>query len=185
MNAIQIVRDSKQFPQMERISENQVNFYFDKSERPYGSGIQYMAVMVTVETQSDDIDEVKALALEAIKEYRTKQIQEYDKSKAVNEFFYNEESMWLDDATRTKLAKRLDVDKKSGLVTTKVNYEGKTFVLPVEVAETMLFQLEQYARDSFDKTNENLAAVAAIEDADAAISYDFKIGYPEKLHFNL
>ena len=185
MNAIQIVRDSEQFPQMERINENQVNFYFDQSERLYGNGTQYMAVMVTVETQSNDINEIKALALPAIKEYRIRQIQEYDKSKAVNEFFYNEESMWLDDVTRTKLAKRLDIDMKSGLETTKVNYEGKTFELPVQSAETMLFQLEQYARDSFDKTNEHLAAVVSLEDADEAISYDFKTGYPTKLHFNL
>lgn len=185
MNAIQIVRDSAQFPEVERISENQVNFYFDHSSRAYGNGTQYMAVMVGVETQSDDLEEIKALALPAIKEYRLKQIQYYDCSKAVNEFFLNEASMWLDDATRTKLAKRLDIDKKSGLVTTKVNYEGQTFVLPVETAEIMLFQLEQYARDSFDKTNEHEAAVAALEDADEAIAYNFTQGYPQKLHFTL
>ena len=67
MNAIQIVRDSEQFPQMERIDENVVNFYFDQSERPYGENTQYMAVMVQVdypldEEKEDDIDEVKALA---------------------------------------------------------------------------------------------------------------------------
>ena len=185
MNAIQIVRDSEQFPQMERINENQVNFYFDQSERPYGNGTQYMAVMVTVETKSNKLADIKALALPAIKEYRLKQIKEYDCSKAVNEFFLNEVSMWLDDATRTKLAKRLDIDKKSGLETTKVNYEGQTFILPVDTAETMLFQLEQYARDSFDKTNEHEAAVAALNDADEAIAYDFTQSYPQKLHFTL
>lgn len=185
MNAIQIVRDSEQFPQMERINENQVNFYFDQSERPYGNGTQYMAVMVTVETKSNKLADIKALALPAIKEYRLKQIKEYDCSKAVNEFFLNEVSMWLDDATRTKLAKRLDIDKKSGLETTKVNYEGQTFILPVNTAEVMLFQLEQYARDSFDKTNEHEAAVAALNDADEAIAYDFTQGYPQKLHFTL
>lgn len=185
MDAIQIVRESGQFPQMERIGVNQVNFYFDHSSRPYGRNTQYMAVMVTVETQSDALSEIKALAKESIQKYRIGQIEGYDRSKNVNEFFFNGVSMWLDDATRTKLAKRLDVDSKSGLETTKVSYEGKTFELPVQTAEAMLLQLEQYARDCFDKTNEHLSAVAALGNADAVIDYDYKAGYPEKLHFNL
>ena len=74
MNAIQIVRETEQFPEMERISENLVNFYFDHSERPYGEGTQYMAVAVDVdypeeEGKEDDIDEVKALAMPAVKDY--------------------------------------------------------------------------------------------------------------------
>ena len=93
--------------------------------------------------------------------------------------------MWLDNETRNKLAKRLDVDKKSGLSETKLVYDGQVFDLPIEAAEAILLQLEQYARDCFDKTNEHQAAVKALKSVEAVIEYDYTIGYPEKLNLSI
>ena len=183
MNAIQIVRESMQFPEMERISENQVNFYFDHSSRPYGNATQYMAVMVSVETQSDDIDEVKALVLPAIKEYRIKQVSDYDGSSAVNEFTYDGVPMWLDKDTRAGLKMRFEAEEAAGKAETTLWYGSQSFTLAIAAAKNLLNALEVYASGCYDKTAEHKAAILALEDADEVIAYDYKAGYPEKLEF--
>lgn len=169
-------------PQVVQVNNDTVRLYFDQKEETR-EGME--GEQVTVFT-SKFVELPATLGLDALTLAKTAviaEIKKYDTSKAVNEFFYNGDSMWLDDATRTKLAKRLDVDKKSGLSTTRVNYEGRTFELPVESAEVMLFQLEQYARDSFDKTNEHLATVEALTTVEDVVAYDYTVGYPTKLTF--
>ena len=183
MNAIQIVRDSEQFPQMERISENQVNFYFDQSERPYGNGTQYMAVMVAVETKSNKISDIKALALPAIKEYRIKQIEAYDSSSAVNEFIYDNVPMWLDKDTRAGLKMRFEAEETAGEESTTLWYGTQSFTLSVADAKNMLNALEVYASQCYDKTAEHKATVSAMKNADKVIDFDITAGYPEKLSF--
>lgn len=183
MNAIQIVRDSEQFPQMERIDENQVIFYFDHSSRSYGEGTQYMAVMVNVETESDDIDEIKALALPVIKEYRLNQVSEYDRSSAVNEFTYGGVSMWLDKETRNGLLMRFNAESAAGKTSTTIWYGTMSFTLTPTQGIAMVNALELYASACYDKTAEHKANIQALDDADEAIAYDYTADYPEKLAF--
>lgn len=111
-------------------------------------------------------------------------IKEYDTSDNVNDFIFGGQHMWLDNEMRDKLAKRLDIDRKSGLVTTKLVYEYVSYELPIEQAEQMLLVLEQYARDAFDRTNEHEAAVNALADIVAVKTYDYTVGYPEKINFD-
>ena len=182
MNAIQIVRESAQFPQMERISENQVNFYFDQSSRPYGKGTQYMAVMVTVDTESDDLDEIKALALESIREYRIKQIEEYDKSDNVNDLIYYGRHMWFDKMTRATISYSMECEKRAGAETTVlIAPSGEKYTLNIDTAIGLFAQLEVYAKQCFNITETHKATVASLEDADAILGYDYKAGYPRKL----
>ena len=111
-------------------------------------------------------------------------ITEYDSSDNVNDFIFGGKHMWLDNAMRDKLAKRLDVDRRSGLTTTKIVYEYVSYELPIEQAEQMLLVLEQYARDAFDKTNEHKAAVNALKSVAKVKTYDYTVGYPEKINFD-
>jgi hypothetical protein len=48
----------------------------------------------------------------------------------------------------------------------------------------MLHQIESYARDCFDKTNEHKAAVMAKRSINTVRNYDYTVGYPEKLNFD-
>ena len=123
--------------------------------------------------------------IDVAKQMMTARISEYDSSPAVNEFTLNGMSMWLDDATRTKLAKRFDTDEQDGLTETKLIYDGVSFDLPISMAKAMLHQIESYARDCFDKTNEHKAAVASKKKVDTVLSYDYTVGYPQKLEFTL
>lgn len=128
---------------------------------------------------------IEGVELDLAKEYMCDKISVYDSSSAVNEFSLNGQSMWLGDTMRTKLAKRFETDEADGLSVTKLIYEGYVFELPIETAKAMLHQLESYARDCFDKTNEHKAAVMAKRSVSTVLSYDYTVGYPEKLSFTL
>lgn len=189
MNAIQIVRETEQFPEMERISESQVNFYFDHSERPYGEATQYMAVMIEVdypqvEGKGDDIDEVKALALPDIKEYRIKQIDDYDKSDNVNTFIIGGNHMWLSVEEREQIATQISANEAVGREQMTKWFGGHEFTFPLAQWKQMLTVLEVYAGDALNVTEGHKAAIAALDDTDAVIEYDFKVGYPDKINFD-
>ena len=183
MKAIQIIRESEQFPEMERIDENKVNFYFDQSERPYGENTQYMAVMVEVETQSDNIEEIKALALPDIKEYRIRQIEEYDKSDNVNSFYLGDIQMWLTVAERQQLATQISANEAIGSDSMSKWFGGKEFSFPISAWKQMLVAVEVYAGDALNVTEGHKSEVSAMENADEVIAYDITKGYPEKLVF--
>ena len=188
MNAIQIVRESEPFPQTERMDENKVNFYFDQSERPYGENTQYMAVMVQVECpldeeKEDDVEEIKALALPDIKEYRLAQIEEYDKSDSVNSFFLGDIRMWLTVSERQQLATQISANDAAGRDDMSKWFGGKEFSFPIEAWKQMLVAVEVYAGDALNVTESHKSEVSAMEDADEVIAYDITKGYPDKLVF--
>lgn len=124
-------------------------------------------------------------ALALAKEYVCDKITAYDSSSAVNEFTFGGKTMWLDDAMRTKLAKRFDTDELDGKTDTKLIYEGESYDLPITTARAMLHQIESYARDCFDKTNEHTAAVSALTTVKKVLAYDYTKGYPQKLSFEI
>lgn len=126
----------------------------------------------------DDVD------LDIAKQQKIREISQYDSSTAVNEFTFGGRTMWLDDATRTKLAKRFDTDEQDGKTDTKLIYDGVSYDLPIQQARAMLHQIESYARDCFDKTNEHKAAVMALGSIDAVHEYNYTVGYPTKLNFD-
>jgi len=188
MEAIQIIRDTAPFPETERVSEAQVNFYFDRSERPYGDGTQYMAVVAEVELpaeegREDDVNEVKALALPAVKEYRIGQIGEYDRSSNVNSFSLGAVSMWLTVDERQRLATQISANEAIGRESMSKWFGGHEFSFPVAAWRQMLVALEVYAGDALNVTESHKAAVNALEDTDEVLAYDFTAGYPEKLAF--
>lgn len=188
MNAIQIIRETEQFPEVERISEEKVMFYFDQSERPYGENTQYMAVMVEVEypldeEKEDDIEEVKALAIPDIKEYRIKQIDDYDKSDNVNSFTIGGQAMWLIVDERQQLATQISANKAIGRDNMTKWFGGHEFTFTISAWEQMLVALEVYCGDALNVTESHKAAVEALNDADKVIAYDITEGYPEKIHF--
>lgn len=184
MNAIQIVRNSEQFPQMERISENQVNFYFDQSERPYGNGTQYMAMCVTVETKSDELADIEALALPDVKEYVIGKIEDYDTSDNVNDVVYQGRHMWYDKDTRACISYSMECEKKAGESSTVLTApDGEQYELDIDLAIGLFAQLEVYAKKCFNVTASHRAAVKALDSVDEVLAYDYTTGYPDKLEF--
>lgn len=117
------------------------------------------------------------------KEHIKKEILRYDASPEVNEFYVNGESIWLDKSTRTGLLLRLQSEQILGDTETTLWYGTKKFVLPIDIAQMMLHQVEKYASQCYDNTQMHLANIEEITDMDELRNYDYTIGYPEKLNF--
>jgi len=121
--------------------------------------------------------------LESVKESVKNEIISFDCSDSVNEFFISEQSVWLDKNTRTGLMLRFQAERNSGSIETTLWYEGKSFDLNIEEAIEMLYSLELYASQCYDNTQRHLSNVDKLETIEEVKSYDYYIGYPEKLRF--
>lgn len=121
-----------------------------------------------------------------IEDYRKRkkdEILRYDSSEEVNAFYMQGESMWLDFEKRSRLLLRFQAEIAKGNETTTLWGNGKEYALPLSVAIDMLYELEAYASKCYDNTQRHIAAVDMLESKEAIESYDYRVGYPEKLEF--
>ena len=173
---------SEQQPQVLQVNSEKVRLYFDHEEverEGMNGDVSIIHVAKFVELPSNLGTDALTLAKAAV----TAEIVAYDQSNSVNEFTFNGVSMWLDDATRTKLAKRFDTDEKDGLTETKLIYGGIPYIMPIENAKTMLHHIESYARDCFDQTNLHRQSISELDSVEDLLAYDITAGYPTKLEF--
>ena len=113
-------------------------------------------------------------------------IEMYDSSKHVNSFTIGGMETWLDKATRVGLKLRFEAEIRMGKQQTTLWQDGISFPLPL-VGETtaidMLDGIELYASACYDVTQMHLSAVAAMENVEELLAYDYTSGYPQKLAF--
>jgi hypothetical protein len=131
------------------------------------------------------VEPTKETTIETIKKQKSKEINRYDNSKNVNEFFINEISLWLDKTSRLSLKFRLESEKKLGIETTTIWYNGLQFTVNIDDAFNMLYSLESYAAKCYDNTQQHLANINTLQTIEDVKEYDYKVGYPEKLHFSI
>ena len=112
------------------------------------------------------------------------EITNYDVSDAVNIFYMNGMPMWLDKPTRAGLMLRLQAEEMLGRETTTLWYDVYQFTLPLATAKQLLYLIEAYASACYDNTQMHLAAVKKLTTMDEVHSYDYTLGYPEKLKFD-
>lgn len=110
-------------------------------------------------------------------------IESYDSSNAVNEFYISGMPVWLDKATRAGLKLRFEAEIAMGKTETALWYGNIQFPLPLQTAMQMLYTIELYASECYDNTQRHLAAVDSLEDLNSILEYDYISGYPEKLNF--
>lgn len=110
-------------------------------------------------------------------------ILKYDSSKEVNCFYIGETPIWLDKATRSGLMLRFESELKLGDKHTTLWYNGIQYPLELTVALNMLYMIEKYASQCYDNTQYHLAEIAKLTTIEELQSYDYKSGYPDKLHF--
>ena len=121
-----------------------------------------------------------------IDDYRRRkkdEILRYDSSEEVNQFLMQGQGMWLDKATRAGLMLRFNAEVAMGRETTSLWYGSDMFTLPIATAMQMLLALEIYASECYDNTQRHLAEVDKLETKEDIESYDYRIGYPNKLEF--
>lgn len=111
------------------------------------------------------------------------EINHYDSSPEVNEFFLGEASIWLDKATRAGLKLRFEAETSLGKDTTSLWYNNTQYSLKLNDAIQMLLDIELYASACYDNTQMHIANVKSMEMIDDIKSYDYRTGYPDKLIF--
>lgn len=129
--------------------------------------------------------------LELLKKYKIIEIERYDKSKDVDACYIthngNSLNYWADKSERDELkgAVRDCINVGRELYRLDLRDIGVSLTIPCELLLSMLCSLEIYAIDSYNKTTDHIFAIRAMTSIDEVKAYDFTIGYPEKLEFNL
>ena len=114
---------------------------------------------------------------------KLRDIEMYDSSNEVNEFYIQDMPVWLDKSTRSGLMLRFNSELAMKKENTTLWYNGISFTLPLNNAIQMLYALEVYASECYDNTQAHLAAVEKLETLDEILEYNYRVGYPEKLNF--
>ena len=122
--------------------------------------------------------------------HKESEIQQYDTSSAVNEFFVNGISLWLDKNDRAGLMLRFQSELAMGKTITTLWGNGNQFTLPLidedgkqGLAFQMLYALEVYASACYDNTQVHLSEIKKLTDIKQVEQYDYTLGYPDKLRF--
>jgi hypothetical protein len=91
--------------------------------------------------------------------------------------------MWLDKATRVGLKLRFETEIEDGETETTLWYNGVAFPLEINMAVKMLHAIEKYASRCYDNTQRHIGCVKQLENIEDIQNYDYRSGYPDKLHF--
>ena len=123
--------------------------------------------------------------IDHVRNRKIHEIEDYDSSPEVNEFFVNGLPVWLDKATRVGLVLRFQSEKAVGKSVTTLWYNGIQFSMLIELGEQILCAIENYASACYDNTQLHLSVLSTLQTIEEIESYDHTTGYPEKLNFNL
>lgn len=139
---------------------------------------------VKMEDIIDIADYVKdESTLDAMKLILTSKVISRDSSSSVNVFFMQGYgAMWLDREMRMIVQRRLEAEKSAGKLKTTLWYGEEMFELEVEKAISMINQLEIYASECYDATQQHLKNINQIETVEQAFSYDITKGYPSYIY---
>ncbi len=122
-------------------------------------------------------------SLSDVKAQKLAEISVYDASDAVNSFTIDGKNIWLSKDTRLALRQRFIAEQASGIKNTSLWYGAEQFNLSVSDALPMLNSIEIYACKCYDITAAHKANVHSMTDIEDILSYDFRVGYPDKLSF--
>lgn len=139
----------------------------------------YKYDVVDIDRRFKTEDEVIA----ELKEMKYDEITKYDKSSNVNVFSLNGVDVWLDRDTRVSLMNSTTIAKNMGQENTILWLGTIKITVKCDQAIQLLSALEMYALSCFNKTAEHKKNVEALSTINEIVSYDYTVGYPEKLNF--
>lgn len=108
-------------------------------------------------------------------------IQLYDKSDNVETFYINNTPIWLDREERMVLQRRFEIEKKNNINTSILWKNGLGFSFNIDDAIKLFEVVELYAIQSYDNTQNHIFNVKKLSNIDDIKSYDYRIGYPDKI----
>ena len=119
------------------------------------------------------------------------EINDYDSSKEVNICYIKTPldtiAYWANKAERSSLKSAVQDYMALGRETYRLDLRevGVSVDIVCEKLLQMLSALEVYAIDCYNKTTDHIYAVNALTTVEEIEAYDYKVGYPEKLTFEL
>lgn len=137
---------------------------------------EYIEFLYAMNIQEDERIKLLKIKIESV-------IKNYDTSSDVNQFYVQDNPIWLDKATRAGLLLRFQAEQAQEVEDTALWYDGMQFPLKVSQAIQMLYAIEMYASACYDNTQRHLAAVKELKTIEEIQNYDYRTGYPEKLRF--
>ena len=138
----------------------------------------YKYDVVDIDKRFKTEDEVIA----ELKKLKIDEITKYDTSSNVNVFSLNGVDVWLDRDTRVSLMNSTTIAKNMGQENTILWLGTVKITVKCDQAIQLLSALEMYALSCFNKTAEHKKNVEALSTINEIVSYDYTVGYPEKLN---
>lgn len=133
----------------------------------------------------------EAVLIKRAKSRKIDKINKYDSSKEVNICYIKTPldtiAYWANKAERSSLKSAVQDYMSLGRETYRLDLRevGVSVDIVCEKLLQMLSALEVYAIDCYNKTTDHIYAVNALTTVEEIEAYDYKVGYPEKLTFEL
>lgn len=130
--------------------------------------------------------------LATAKKVKTNALLEYDSSDAVNSFELRQGGVkmtdyWLPRDLRTSLDGDVRACQASGHATYNFDIRELGVTLPLDCAKFLaaLTTLREYAYTAYNVTSQHMAAIGRLASVGEVEAYDYTVGYPQKLTFNV
>lgn len=123
--------------------------------------------------------------LEDKKRDKIRDVEHHDTSAEVNSFMLNGNAVWLSKADRVGLMNSIGIEKASGREVSTLWFGGVKLEINCDTAIQLLSALELYALECYNVTASHKANIQALTTQEDVESYDYTIGYPDKLEINL
>lgn len=127
--------------------------------------------------------------LDKAKADKTAQLQAYDASDAVNGFDVvtggHTITAWLTPEQRANYKNSLDSAELLGMDMVHPVLNGVTIELSVSDAKVYLAQIQIYADKCYGTTETHKANINALETVEEVEAYEFSVGYPQRLIFEI
>lgn len=142
-----------------------------------------------VEYTAPEPTESELLSIE--KEMKLNELEYYDESKDVNDciIVYKGEELhyWANKTERNDLKNAVRDCISMGRETYRLDLRDKgiSIALKCELLLSMMAALEVYAIDCFNKTTDHEYAIKNLSTFNDLRDYNFRVGYPEKLRFEV
>ena len=125
--------------------------------------------------------EEPVMTVEDAKAAKIAQIAAYSDSDAVNSLTFNGIKTWLTPNVRANYLVSLDAAELLGETDITFVVEGVQASLPIKQVRLLLAKIQRYADACFIVTERHKIAVKALQTVEEVESYDYTVGYPEKL----
>lgn len=129
--------------------------------------------------------EIPRTDLQIAKTEVLRKIDEYDTSSNVNSFELNGVQVWLPKDTRVGLMNSVNIEKDAGKEYSTVWFGGMCITVRCVEAISILSALEMYALECYNVTAQHKANIDQMESISDVQSYDYTVGYPQKLKFSI